>query len=591
MSNDPATSSAIVQGRGVLAVAGALAGLSVWALIDVVPDWTQNDRLILALATFSAAFFIPFLAMTGPLRAPRAALGALVVAVPLTVLMTTASLRFDTVEAFAETGHPLIALALAIIVPVPFLIAGLGPRRAWAEYADLFDAAWALLVRGIAAGLFLGAFWALIALSNALLGLVGIEAISWILEIDPAPYVLTGLMLGLGAAVAHELADVVSPHLPIRLLRMLLPLALVVTAVFLAALPFRGLGDLFGGLSVAATMMGMAFAAATLVSAALDRDDAAAADGRLMQVATQILSLMLPVLALLAVYSVSERVSQYGWSPDRLAAMTAAVVLAGYGITYAGAVLVQREWMGRIRQANVMVALGVLVLALAWLSPLLNPQKLAVASQVARYEQGQVSADALDLWSIGRGWGRPGRDGLARLAELRTPGGPALEARLAALEAAPNRYAFETAAPSEDRQTLVASVLAAMPVRPEGRALTPEALAEIAPGTLQDWRDGCDRRTPGGAAGCLALLADLLPGRAGLETLVFVMRSDSFVQVSAFGADGVPVGRFGPTWLSGAGQMPTAPAIIDDLLQGAFTVAPTRLNALRINDAELIILP
>lgn len=589
--SDPSTSSTILRGRGVPAVSGALAGLAVWALIDVLPDWTDSDRVILALATATAAFFVPFLAMTGPLAARFAALGAAVLAVPLTVLMTTASLRFDTVEGFVETGHPLVALALAIIVPVPFLIAGLGPKRVWTDYAELFDAAWDLLIRASAAGLFLGAFWALLALSDALLGLVGIEVIRWILDTDPAPYVLSGLMLGLGVAVAHELSDVVSPHLPIRLLRMLLPLALVVTGLFLAALPFRGLGDLFGSLSVAATMMGMAFAAATLVTSALDRDDGAAVEGRLMQRATQVLALMLPILALLAVYSVSERVSQYGWSPDRLAAMTAAVVLSGYAITYAGAVLVQREWMTRIRQANVMVALGVLALALAWISPLLNPQQLAVDSQIARYQQGRVSADGLDLWSIGREWGRPGAQGLQRMADLRTPGGEALEARLAALDASDNRYAFETAAPSEDRQDLERDVLAGVPVRPDGYALTPDLLAEIAPGTLRDWLDGCARRTPGGAPGCIAVMVDLLPDLDGPETLVFAMRSESYVHVSAFDAQGIPVGRFGPTWLSGTSQLTNGPQVIDHLSRGAFTVAPTRLNALRFEDAELVILP
>ncbi|MEO0703269.1 MAG: DUF4153 domain-containing protein [Pseudomonadota bacterium] len=583
--------SSVAHGRGVLALCGALAGAALWVLIDVLPELTQNDRLILALATAAAAFFVPLLAMIGPLPAPRAALGAAGLSVPLTLLMTTASLRFDTVEAFAETGHPLVALFLAIAVPVPFLIAGLGAPARWWDYAALFTAAWNVLVRATAALIFVGVFWALVFLSDTLLGLVGIKVIEVIIDIGPMPYVLSGLTLGLGAAVAHELSDYVSPHLPIRLLRLLLPLALVVTAVFLAALPFRGLDGLFGNLSVAATLMGMAFAGATLVTSALDSDDRAAVQGRGMRLAGQALALTLPILALLAVYSVSERVSQYGWSPDRLAAMTAAVVLAGYGLTYAAAVMLQREWMGRIRQANVIVALGVLVLALAWISPFLNPQKLSVVSQISRYEQGQVSADGLDLWAIGRDWGRPGQAALQQLAELRTPGGAVMAERLAALEAANNRFEFEDAAPPEDRQALARAIRAALPVLPEGAALPERLIEEVNPGIARGWETACARQTPGGAPGCIAVVAELLPNVPGAETLVFVMQSRSYVQVFAFNAAGEAVGRFGPTWLSGTQEATTAPDLIDRLASGAFEIAPAGLTALRFDGAELVILP
>ena len=577
--------------RGVLALAGARAGLALWALGEVVPRVTENDRVILAFATAAAAFFGPFLAMAGPLPVLRALGGAAALAVPLTLLMTTASLRFDCAEGFVETGHPVVALMLAIAIPVPFLIAGLGRSGQWTEYAQRFGAAWATLVRGVAAGLFLGAFWALVFLSDTLLGLVGITVIEWLLDFDAVPAVLSGLVLGLGAAVAHELADFVSPKLPIRLLQLLLPFALAVTALFLAALPFQGLEWLFGGLSVAATLMGMAFAAATLVTTAIDADDGAAVTSRVMRLSAQALSLMLPVLALLAVYSVTERVSQYGWSPDRLAAITAAVVLAGYGITYAGAVLVQTEWMARIRQANVIVALGVLALGLAWISPFLNAQQLAVTSQVSRYQQGRVSAEGLDLWAIGRQWGRPGVAALQDLEALGTPGREVLLGRLEALADADSRYAFETAAPPEERRALRRAIRVATPVHPAGAVLPDGFFDTMGVSFMQMWRGACARQTPGGAPGCIAVVAELTPVSDGSEIIVFTMQSDRFVQVSAFDGRGVTVGQFGPTWLSGDHTATSDPALIDLVARGAVDTGPAGLTALRLGDMELVILP
>ena len=82
------------------------------------------------------------------------------------------------------------------------------------------------------------------------------EIISDLLDIDGVPFVLTGLVLGLAIAVVNELSDYVSPYLILQLLRLLLPVLVVVMAVFIVALPFRGLSGLFGGLSAAATLMG-----------------------------------------------------------------------------------------------------------------------------------------------------------------------------------------------------------------------------------------------------------------------------------------------------------------------------------------------
>ena len=69
--------------------------------------------------------------------------------------------------------------------------------------------------------------------------------------------------LVLALAVVTELSDYVSPFLILRLLRLMLPPVLLVLAVFLLALPLRGLSGLFGGLSAAATLLAMVAAGAT----------------------------------------------------------------------------------------------------------------------------------------------------------------------------------------------------------------------------------------------------------------------------------------------------------------------------------------
>ena len=97
------------------------------------------------------------------------------------------------------------------------------------------------------------------------------SVIEALIDIDPARPVITGAIFGLAIVVTYELSDMISPQLILRLLRLLLPMITVVVAVFVIALPFRGLSNLFGSLSAGAVMIGMAITATSLVSAAIAR--------------------------------------------------------------------------------------------------------------------------------------------------------------------------------------------------------------------------------------------------------------------------------------------------------------------------------
>lgn len=579
--------------RVSLTATGAVAGLALWVIAELLPDVIQNGRAILAVATAAAGFFGPLMIMLGPLTPSRALAGAGLIAVPLSILATSASMRFETVGAFVETGHPIAAMVLSTTLPIPYLIAGLGQGRRWMHYPTLFGVAWQATVRSAAAVLFLGLFWLILYLSDALLQLVGIELIDWISTVEALPFILSGLVLGLGAAVAFELSNVLSPMLPIRLLRLLLPIVLAVTAVFLGGLALRGLGRIFGDLSIAASLITMSAAAALLVSAAVDGEDASAVRGRLMQRATAALALIVPGLAGLAIYSVTERVSQYGWSPDRLAALSAAVVMMAYGVAYAVAILPGAGWMARIRQANGAVALAALALAIAWLSPLLNPQRLSAANQVARFEAGTVPAEALDLWAIGREWGRPGAAALDRLVAV--AGGEdrgVLEDRRVALSASDSRYAFENRVPPSVQAETLMALRNAIPVRPAGAELPTDLFARETPDQVARLTEACNRRTPGGNPGCLAARLDLWPGRQSEQFVIFTMITREVVH--AFGPapnEEGPLVRLRPAWLGTTTNAQLQAEIIDTLLEGRYQLGPPALNALEFGGTSLLLLP
>lgn len=579
-----------VRLRTWLAASGGTAGLAVWMLADLLPDVISNERLLLGLSTAAFGFFVPLVTALGPLRPMPALLCATLISTVATLLVGTASFRFDAVGPFLETVHPLAALFLIVTLPVPFLIAGFG-RQAWMDYAVLFEVAWQGAVRFVAAGLFVAVFWLVVWLADTLFGLVGLGIIGELILIDWLPPVVSGVVFGLGMAIAEELSDYVSPRLPLQLMRLLLPLVLVITVVFLLAVPFRGVDGLFGGLSAAAILVAMSVLAVSLVSAAIDRDDRSAVDQQLMRAATRGLAVLMPLLSGLSVYAVAERVSQHGWSPDRLAAMTAAALMSGYGIAYAWSALGRRDWMARIRQSNTWMAMAAIVLSMAWLTPLLNPQRLSVADQLARYERGITAAEDLDLWTIGREWGKAGRDGIERLANLAEPEDEVVQQRLAVLSEADSRRAFEAAVPPATARRISSRLRDLMPVVPSSETVPDSLFLARPPALLARWEEGCLRTTPGGRPGCIALVADLLPMRPGREIVLFMLESDSYVRTYAFDVSGDAAGRFGPTWLSEDYATTTSPSLIDRIAEGAYTLSPAELNAVSIGEMQLLLLP
>ena len=95
--------------------------------------------------------------------------------------------------------------------------------------------------------------------------------------------------------------------------------------------------------------------------------------------------LTLPVYAALALYALGLRVAQYGWTLDRFWAVLVALATAGYAVGYALAVLRrQRRWLQMLEPVNRWMCWAVLALALLGNSPLLDPVRLTLSSQLER---------------------------------------------------------------------------------------------------------------------------------------------------------------------------------------------------------------
>ncbi len=584
-----------VEMRLVMALIGALAGFSLWLFVEKLDDLITSPRLYLFLFSFSAGLFAALLALAPMIGPARALVRAALLALPAAALLTWASLRFDGISQFMGTGHPILAFAILIFVPLPFLIAAARPDEGWRCYPALFLHAWNIVVRFAAALLFVGLFWGVIMLANALFQLIGLDLIEEILDIKPVPFVLTGTVLGLVLAVVGEYSTYVSPHLVLRLLRLFLPVVLIVMAVFVIALPLKGLDGIFGGVSVAATLLAMALTAITLVTIAADRDDGEAVRSGSMRLMARGLALLLPVLAVLAILAMAQRVRQYGWTPDRLAAATMAAIVLLYALSYALSVLRGRGWMARIRLINIALALLTLAIAALWLTPALDPQRISTESQIARFESGRADADTLDLLTMHNDWGRAGASGIERLKAMRDhPAHARLVARIGEFEEMGWQRPFDpfrkTLPPYEGRRTLE-RIAGRMPVRPDPDFDPFPVLEAMEENRLRLLDAACAAQTPRGNPACVLVHGDFLPASPGEEAIVIAFGL-TFLEAGFRKAgehyEQAKILILGNGLLLGKGEIE---AFIDSIHEGDFAITQPEIRALDVKGRILIINP
>lgn len=579
--------------RSAMALVGAVAGAAAWVFADMAQEVITRPRLFLFSVTAVMGFFAVLLALKGPLDWGRAALGAAAMAVVSAGLILWASLRFETVEPFFDSPLPFLALFLLLFIGTPFVSAGLQVPGGARDYARLFDTAWAILVRYLAGWLFVAVVWGIVFLSDALLGLVGLTFIEDLIGIDPVPFALTGLFLGLALAIMHELRAYISPFLVLRLFRILLPAVVLVVGVFLIALPLRGFGGLFGGLSVAATLMAVAIAAITLITSAMDRSEDEAARAAIMTGSARIMSVMLVPLSAAACWAVWLRVAQYGWTPERVAAALSAAVLIVYGLAYAGAAL-RAGWPARLRRINLWMAVAVLALSALWLTPLIHAEAIATRSQLARFEAGNRPVEDLPLWELRADWGRAGTAGLDRLRAIAAqdahPRAAALQARLARLDAAKNRYVFEQGDQAPPPDALVDRIMAALQVFPEGQSVTRDEIEALPARVLDTMGRGCAAKGGSGPA-CVLILADLKPFHPGEEG-VLILRGRAAGSVDVMGAErgaeGLVIRRSIYSDISGTSLRGQDAALIDALRGGDISITPSGIDMISIGDIAIL---
>jgi len=510
------------------------------------------------------------LLLSAPVLIGRALLWAGGMAVVPAGLLLWASLRYPTVEGLGNDPIALLAYGILLTVPLPFLIAA--DRRMPRDYPTLFNESWRLVIRAVAAAVFLGVFWGVYFICSLLLALVGVSLLDTLVDESVFVFALSGLVTGLALAVLYEMRRYLSPLLLLRLLQLLLVPVTAVVVVFVVRVPLEGLGEVFSGLSAAATLLAMTFGLATLVTSALDCEPSEAGLSWLLRWTVQLACCLMPVLAGLGAYAVWLRVDQYGWTPARVAAACVCVMALAYALLYCVAVLRRGNWDPRIRQGNIWAALLGVALAAAVLTPLLNPQRIAAQSQLALFNAGQIDATQLPVQDMARNWGHAGQ---AALETLRARADRDLEILLddALRESAPP-IALET---PQDQRSALRQLL---PVMPEGATWPAPLWNALGDDLVADWLAICRA----GPDSCVVVIGEAAPDLPGEEAMVLAVLGNRFVSVTMVGRDAL--GDV-VTYTTRRSTFDDARDLVRATRQGAYSLEIPRRRGLVIGDTRL----
>jgi hypothetical protein len=295
-------------------------------------------------------------------------------------------------------------------------------RGNWnSDYAFLFASAWRNGLQLASALAFTGGLWLLLWLWAGLFAVLNVDFFAKLFSSRFFIYPTSTIAFGIGIYLyrgRNEMIHGIYCAL-LQIIGWLLPLAALVAVIFLAALPFTGLQPLWATRHAGALLLTLQGFLLLLFNASWQDGSSEPQMPRWLRRPLSWTMVVLPIYAALNAYALYLRVDQYGWSGERIWAALLITVCGFCGLGYAYAALRRSDkWMAGVAPVNTAAALFFAALLAATATPLLDPERIAVASQIDRLLSGKVTADTFDYRYLRFYTGRFGTKALQRLASI-----------------------------------------------------------------------------------------------------------------------------------------------------------------------------
>lgn len=577
------------SGLGIRIAIGIVQGLLLYGLYREAAahsDFARNSLVFVPLVL--SALLVPPLAVVGITQLPGRRLllwGAALAAIVAVLGYHDAWRQLDPAALAARqsgvlTSYPSMravqAASAILFIGFALILAGETARRAFAPYPAYFRLSWKLGLQLHLAGLFAAVLYLVLWAGAALFMLLKLDFLQLLLREAWFNIPVVAMAFAAGLHLTDVRDDFIRGvrTLVLTLLSWILPVLVLIVAGFLLTLAFRGLAPLWATRHAGMLLLAVIALQVVLVNAVFKSGQEDEALPRALLWSARAACLTLLPLAAIAAYALALRIGQYGLSERRVLMAACLAVALCYAIGYAWAALGRGAPLQRMAPVNVLTAWVMLVVLAALFTPLADPARLAVNSQVARLLDGRVAPQQFDFNYLGLRAGNYGRQALARLqAETASP--QAATIRELSAQAAQQRSPDGARAPQPAPDA--ATIAANLDLRTPGRTVPPSFLAN-------DWQRATPRwRLPA----CLTSRtmrcdAYVLPLTAQ-DTPNVVLFPGTNANGSVFGQDAAGAWRLLATVNIG----PDCAAVREALAHGTFRLAPPVLPDIEIGGRRL----
>ena len=430
-------SEQIAPPKYLLLIASGLQGLALFALYrsmlheawpSTSPAWSYP------LWTVSILLPLFFLLSCKPNAVLRAVYSSALAVIPFGLAAGYIGLQSYPVDAFTVfslQGIFIASIALASFKALNYL--QLYTHQQPLNYSFLFSYSWRNVLILFLSHWFILLLALILSLWGVLFSAIGID---FFLELYVKDWFFIPLLcVAVGFAILHfkqlqQFIDNITRLLH-GLAKSLLPLLFVFALAFLTTLPFVGLQTLWSTGNGTSLLLSLLALSLLLTNMVYQDGQSIEFYSRLVHRGIAAGLFVLPVIAGLAVYGLSLRVNQHGWSVERgwAALITALLTITAAG--YAAGVLKRRDaWPTYLARVNAVMGAAFLTALLLANSPVLDFRKISVSSQLARLDSKAIDIAQLDIAYFANTLARPGFDAIASLRIQFADSRPELFSRL-----------------------------------------------------------------------------------------------------------------------------------------------------------------
>jgi len=407
-------------------VLGLMQGFGLYFIEQAAREkiWSATEHLLFAPEELAVAV-VPLIALFGlgnlRIRTLSVWVGSAAVLLILLALHDRLREAADPSRSIFVAHGPsamLVGLTLlGVFIAHAMIAAGDADRRYVAAYPRYFETAWKLELQILLAALFVGLFWLLLWLGAELLDLIEVRFLHRLIEAAAFAYPATGVALAVAIHLTDVRPSIVSGMRSLIhiVLSWLLPMVVVIVGIFLLSLPFTGLDALWRTSHAAALLLAVAAVTIILVNAVYRDGIADGTAPRILRIGASVGVVELVPIVGIAALAVGLRVGQHGWTVSRVFAAAAVLVATCYAAGYLLALLRRGPWLRGLERTNVATSFVVLAVFLALLTPIGDPARIAVSSQIALFKSGSVAASSFDYQYLRWRGERYGREALEAL--------------------------------------------------------------------------------------------------------------------------------------------------------------------------------